>query len=219
MDKLYNNFKISAIVTFILIILSITWIILDYYVLKDILSNETLLTGFEILILKISIAVFVCLILSFLVSLFYAFRIGIKSKKNQHENPPIQNNEIENIPVKPEENCMEMLFLEQPAKDLKSDFFEIDSLNINGNCLEIVVNYGGGCGDADFNLYYSDSITERMPPETKFYLVLKDDDPCRSIVHKKLKYSLEFYKDVAKNSGIYLHVSGKEEPVLYYLFN
>ena len=121
--------------------------------------------------------------------------------------------------VKLQDNCMEMLLLEQPAEDLESDYFDIDSLNINGNCLEIVVNYGGGCGNADFELYYSDAIIEKMPPETNLHLILKDDDPCRSIVHKKLKYSLEPYKDVAKNSGIYLHVSGKEEPVLYYIFN
>jgi len=80
MEKLYNSFKISSIITFILIILSITWLILDYYVLKDVLADEALFSTWELLILKISLAVFVILIFSMMITLFFSFRMGLKSK-------------------------------------------------------------------------------------------------------------------------------------------
>lgn len=99
MEKLYNRFKILSITTFILIILSITWIILDFYVIKDVLRDESLFSSWELLILKISLAVFVVLILSMLITIFLGFRIGSKgivlSKK---VTPDIQQEQIPELP-------------------------------------------------------------------------------------------------------------------------
>ena len=80
MEKLYNNFKISAIITVILIILAATWIILDYYVLKDALTEGSQFSSLEILMLNISIVVFIVLIISQIITLFYSIRIALKAK-------------------------------------------------------------------------------------------------------------------------------------------
>jgi hypothetical protein len=77
------------------------------------------------------------------------------------------------------------------------------------------VSYGGGCGEADFDLYLSNRIMESMPPKTLLYLTFNDQDPCRSIVKKKLKFSLKPLKKFADRGGIYLKIAGTEKSVLY----
>lgn len=111
--------------------------------------------------------------------------------------------------------CQEMKLLEVPLDSLRFDYFTIDSLFIKDECLEIKVNYGGGCGEANFDLYLSDRIMESMPPKTLIYLTFNDQDPCRSIVQKKLRYSLKPLKRFADRGGIYLKIAGTEKSVLY----
>jgi len=111
--------------------------------------------------------------------------------------------------------CSEILLLEKPIDSLRIDFYNIDSLNIKDKCLEILVNYGGGCGEARFDLYYTNQILESMPPQTVLHLAFDDNDPCRSIVQKKLKFSLEPFKRFADRGGIYFKISGTERSVLY----
>lgn len=102
MEKLYNNFKISAIVTLILIILAITWILLDYYVLKDILADSSIFSNWEVLILKISLAVFGVLIFSQLITLYYSFRIGRKGKNFAKQVDETKQLTVENEEAKSE---------------------------------------------------------------------------------------------------------------------
>ena len=101
MEKLYNNFKISAIVTLILVVLAITWLLLDYYVLKDILADSSIFTNWEVLILKISLIVFGILIFSQLITLYYSFRIGRKGKNfakqiEEAKQITVENEEAQN---------------------------------------------------------------------------------------------------------------------------
>ncbi len=112
-------------------------------------------------------------------------------------------------------SCIEMVLLEKPLDSLRFDHYTIDSLTIKDQCLEILVNYGGGCGEANFELYLSDRIMESMPPKTVLYLTFEDKDPCRSIVQKKLQYSLKPLKKYADRGGIHLKIAGTEKSVLY----
>ena len=105
--------------------------------------------------------------------------------------------------------------LEKPADSLRIDFYEIDSLSIKDHCLEILVNYGGGCGGARFELYYTNQVLESMPPQIVLHLAFIDNDPCRSIVQKKLKFNLEPFKRFADRGGIYFKIAGTEKSVLY----
>jgi len=47
------------------------------------------------------------------------------------------------------------------------------------------------------------------------HLALTDNDPCRSIVQKKLTFSLEPFKRFADRGGIYFKIAGTEKSVLY----
>ncbi|NOX19193.1 MAG: hypothetical protein GXO87_13040 [Chlorobi bacterium] len=102
MDKLYNNFKISAVITLILIILAVTWMLLDYYVLKDILTDSSIFTNWEVLILKISLVVFGILIFSQLITLYYSFRIGRKGKTLSNQADETKKIAAENEQAKSE---------------------------------------------------------------------------------------------------------------------
>ncbi len=112
-------------------------------------------------------------------------------------------------------DCKEMIMLEKPADSHRIDFYDIDSLSIKDYCLEILVNYGGGCGEARFDLYYTNQVLESMPPQTVLHLAFEDNDPCRSIVQKKLTFSLEPFKRFADRGGIYFKIAGTEKSVLY----
>ena len=111
--------------------------------------------------------------------------------------------------------CREMMMLEKPLDSLRFDHYTIDSIAIREQCLEIVVSYGGGCGDATFDLYLTNRVMESMPPKTVLYLTFTDNDACRSIVKKKLKFNLKPYKRFADRGGIYLKIAGTDKSVLY----
>lgn len=111
--------------------------------------------------------------------------------------------------------CESMTYNSQPVNNISTDYYTIDTLFIVDNCLNIWVSYGGGCGDADFTLYYTNRVMESMPPKTSLLLQLTDNDPCRAIVRQKLFYNLSFFEEYANRDGILLKLSGKGESVLY----
>ncbi len=80
MDKLIGKLRVSVFISVIIIILSITWLVLDYFVLNNMLKNNAVITSFENIILKISIAVYGLLIITFLVNIYYSLRVSGKAK-------------------------------------------------------------------------------------------------------------------------------------------
>jgi len=90
-DKLIGKLRVSIFISVIIIILSITWLVLDYFVLRDVLTNAVVITDFGNIILKISIGVFGLLIITFLINIYYALRVARKAKSELNK----AKNEIE----------------------------------------------------------------------------------------------------------------------------
>lgn len=111
--------------------------------------------------------------------------------------------------------CEPMLSFTEELNPGPSDYFIMDSISINGNCLEVYVNYSGGCGGSEFQLYNTNRIKESMPPQTVLFLHFKDNDPCRAIVRDTLYYDLSPFEKFANNSGIWLNFKGYEKSILY----
>ena len=111
--------------------------------------------------------------------------------------------------------CESMTFTDQPLGNISTDYYLIDSLFITNDCLNLWVSYSGGCGDADFKLYYSDRVMTSMPPQTSLLLQLIDNDPCRAIVQQKLFFNLSFFEEDANKDGIMLNLSGSDNSVMY----
>lgn len=70
------------------------------------------------------------------------------------------------------------------------DAFQFKSALIDSNCLEIVVNYGGGCGTATFDLIYIGAIQKTEPPTAPLVLSFDDQDPCEAALDTTLRFSL-----------------------------
>ncbi|MEE4260983.1 MAG: hypothetical protein V2I62_14555 [Bacteroidales bacterium] len=89
-----------------------------------------------------------------------------------------------------------------PLDSLATDHFNIDSIAMKDQTLFVYVTYGGGCGDADFEMFYKPQVMAVMPHRNALYLKLTDHDPCRELIQKKLVYDLSFFNKEAKSGGV-----------------
>lgn len=71
-----------------------------------------------------------------------------------------------------------------------SDSFKILNAQVTGSHLEIKVEYSGGCGNANFKLIAAEELLESNPPQRRIRLSLDDQDECRSMIVRDLKFDL-----------------------------
>jgi len=87
------------------------------------------------------------------------------------------------------------------------DAFDFKSAVIDTNCLEITVTYGGGCGDANFDLIYIGTLNSTNPPSAPLVLSFDDQDPCEAAIDTTLRFSLIGVQD-SNYSEIVLDIEG-----------
>jgi len=142
------------------------------------------------------------------ISLYLAFFIffiySCGSSKNSANKPATNNANIGQIQL-----------ITSNADELRIDPYQLDSLKIIQNELLIFVTYGGGCGEAHFELFRTQLILNSFPPQSVLHLSFADEDPCRALESRVLKYSMEPFKDYYSNDGIWLRVAGTDKQVLY----
>ncbi|MCF8305056.1 MAG: hypothetical protein K9I71_01405 [Ignavibacteriales bacterium] len=85
MEKLIKNAKTSAAITTILGILALTWIVIDYFVLKDILTQITEGMYFEKTLLTIGGIVLILFVFLVFIQTYYILRMSGKLA-NKDEN-------------------------------------------------------------------------------------------------------------------------------------
>jgi hypothetical protein len=100
----------------------------------------------------------------------------------------------------------QLLYYEEPMDSLTTDYYDIDSMAVEGHMLKVFVSYGGGCGNADFEMYYQPQKILVMPHRTYLFLKFTDNDPCRSIVNKELQFDLSVMDKEAKTGGVILYL-------------
>ena len=125
-----------------------------------------------------------------------------KSSKKASATDTKQKNEVK-----------QLILYEKPMDSLTTDYYDIDSVFVKDQLLTVYVSYGGGCGEADFDMYYQPQKILVMPHRTYLFLKLTDNDPCRSIVTKELQFDLSVMDKEAKTGGVVLHLG--EEKILY----
>ena len=111
--------------------------------------------------------------------------------------------------------CEAMTFNSTTVDNISTDYYSIDTLFIENDCLNIWVSYSGGCGDSDFKLYFSNIVNHSDIPRTSLLLQLINNDPCQAIVQQKLYYNLSFFDEYKLNTGILLELSGTDKSVMY----
>lgn len=76
-----------------------------------------------------------------------------------------------------------------------SDEFLLVGATLNGKCLEIEVEYSGGCGGDEWTLAWTGMLMKSLPPKASIYLHLKDNDACRQVVRKKISFDISSIYD------------------------
>lgn len=98
-----------------------------------------------------------------------------------------------------------------------SDPFTIINAKINGNDLQLEVQYGGGCKDHSFDCIGDEAIMKSNPPKRIVKLVHKNNmDECKALITKKIVIDIRSLA-VTENKGseIVLLLQGWEGELRY----
>ena len=77
-----------------------------------------------------------------------------------------------------------------------SDPYAVLGLSLSGDCLEIDVEYSGGCLVHGWCLFWNGALTGSTPPQALLYLWHDDkNDPCDAIVQETLRYDVSGLQD------------------------
>ena len=72
----------------------------------------------------------------------------------------------------------------------QSDSFLLVGAELKGKCLEIEVEYSGGCGETEWTLIWTGVLMKSLPPKANIYLHLKSNDSCRELIRKKISFDI-----------------------------
>ncbi len=133
---------------------------------------------------------------AFILGLLFLGSCGIMKKSSKKEEIP----------------CTDMNRLQTT---FKTDPFTLDSVWIDENCLNLVVRYDGGCGEANCDLFYTGKVRQSFPPKTTLWIRFTDNDPCRSEVTKHFRFKLTPFEKYAVSGGIQLDFAATRKQVLY----
>lgn len=123
----------------------------------------------------------------------------------------------ETVLRKTDEICNPVLKTNKLPDSIKSDFFEIESMILDGHCLKLGISYGGGCGETSLQLFYENIDASTMPANVFLSPKFTDHDPCRAIVHDSVLFDLSEFQGVARSGGVIIHLVGYKEKVVFAL--
>ena len=101
------------------------------------------------------------------------------------------------------------------------DECRIKTIHVDTDILTAEVEYGGGCGNVEFKLLASSVFMESNPVQSAVTVSFKDEDPCKALVTRQLRFNLrplaEAYKAAYQvDSGtILLRISNYHPQITY----
>lgn len=97
--------------------------------------------------------------------------------------------------------CQEIIIDYNGFESSPQDEFSFEEMSIENDCLLINVRYGGGCGDADFELYLREPLWLPIKPTLEAKLAFDDKDNCEAYLSKQLSFDLTSIQDLPGVSG------------------
>ena len=95
------------------------------------------------------------------------------------------------------------------------DDFSFVSAEIVDDCLEVIVQYGGGCGGATFELIAGDDVTDGVPPQRLMLISFEDKDDCEAWITDTLSFDITALQ-VDISNEVALTLDGiMRTPILY----
>jgi hypothetical protein len=86
--------------------------------------------------------------------------------------------------------CEQIIIDESKYNSAVSDDFTITDAFITGDSLRVSVQYGGGCGNIDFDLLTNGLFMESDPVQLDVLLSFTDNDPCEAVQQRMLCFDL-----------------------------
>ena len=91
-EKLISKLKTNAVISLILGLLALTWVILDYFIIYDLIVEYKIKLSIYILLLALSGAVFIFFVVFVFVTIYYIFRTSIKYHSEKKKSVLPDNN-------------------------------------------------------------------------------------------------------------------------------
>lgn len=88
-------------------------------------------------------------------------------------------------------------------------------VKIVNNCIEFDVSFGGGCGITNFELITDNAITESMSPSINVFLKLTDNDFCKAVRYRKVRFDLSGFESYKKHNGLSIRIKNNDSVVTY----
>ena len=102
---------------------------------------------------------------------------------------------------------------EKYAQD--SDPLNIKSAKMNGDVLELIVSYSGGCEEHDFELASNGFYMKSLPPKLALKVIHNSNqDACRSLVEKTLNFDIKDLR-YPGDGPLILLIDGLKEETIY----
>ena len=91
-----------------------------------------------------------------------------------------------------------------------TDDYSISQVTIEGNCLVFDVVFDGGCGITNFKLVTDGLVMESIPQQIRFLLVLQDEDTCKAMVYRTIKFDISKFSGYKLGGGLILRILNSE---------
>lgn len=114
----------------------------------------------------------------------------------------------------PEAGYPAIVMMQMPMLDA-GDPYNFEKVELNGDFLELIVSYGGGCKEHDFVLQGDPRIMKSLPPQMNIVLVHNaNQDNCRAYITDTLRYDLKPVR-IGEEGTIVLRLFNTEERLTY----
>lgn len=112
-------------------------------------------------------------------------------------------------------NCeFETISSAEQYQNAPSDALDINSLEINGNCLEINFRAGGCDGDTwELKLIDSEEVFESDPPQRNLRLSLKNEELCEVYIERELTFDISNLQ--VNGNRVQLNITNSDDEILY----
>ncbi|MBZ0179260.1 MAG: hypothetical protein K8F36_08210 [Melioribacteraceae bacterium] len=99
MEKILARLKTNSIITLMLGILSLTWVVIDYFVIETIVKEGLTKFSLEWMLLQFSGVAVICFAVSTFITLYYSTRVVMKFKKSAKTEAALTDANKDNIDI------------------------------------------------------------------------------------------------------------------------
>jgi heat shock protein HslJ len=89
-----------------------------------------------------------------------------------------------------DETCVPVENNRDRFQNAQTDEFRLVEVNVFETCLEVRIEYGGGCKGIDVEMVGSGDYAESLPPQLAVRFIVDDDDHCEALVHENFYFDL-----------------------------